>query len=146
MLTVDLAGLARRYAAADLPFGPRFDPNRRWYRRLAAAADHEAWVLTWLPGQGTDLHDHGGSAGAFTVLSGSLVEEVPSGGSLRLRLLVPGQVRGFGPRHIHRVVNRGPVAAISVHVYGPALKAMNTYLLGPEGPRRVAMSRAGADW
>ena len=36
--------------------------------------DYEAWLLTWLPGQSTGLHDHGGSAGAFTVLSG-VVEE-----------------------------------------------------------------------
>ena len=65
MLTTDLAGLARRYVAADWPFAPRFDPTQRWYQRLATADDHEAWVLTWLPGQGTDLHDHGGGGASF---------------------------------------------------------------------------------
>jgi hypothetical protein len=73
----DHLALAERYAAApdQWPVAPRFNPGRRWYHRIAQAADHEVWLLTWLPGQCTDLHDHGGSAGAFHVLSGSLTED-----------------------------------------------------------------------
>jgi Cysteine dioxygenase type I len=54
---------ARRYAARphDWPLAPRFDPHQRWYHRLATERDAEVWLLTWLPGQGTDLHDHGGT-------------------------------------------------------------------------------------
>ena len=48
----------------------------------------------WLPGQGTDWHDHGGSGGAFVVLQGSLVE----------RTALHGVVRG--PRRIHRARRR----------------------------------------
>ena len=74
---MDLLDVARRWAAvpAAWPVPPRFDPAQRWYARLAAPADHEVWLLTWLPGQHTDLHDHGGSAGAFVVVSGCLIEE-----------------------------------------------------------------------
>ncbi|MFC8849394.1 MULTISPECIES: cysteine dioxygenase [unclassified Micromonospora] len=63
---VDLLAVAARYAAdqAGWPVPLRFDPEQRWYARLAVAADHEVWALSWLPGQGTDLHDHGGSSGA----------------------------------------------------------------------------------
>jgi hypothetical protein len=43
-----------------------YDPADRYYVRLAREPEFEAWLLTWLPGQGTDWHDHGGSAGAFT--------------------------------------------------------------------------------
>jgi hypothetical protein len=73
----DHLALAEGYAAApdQWPVAPRFNPGRRWYHRIAQATDHEVWLLTWLPGQGTDLHDHGGSAGAFHVLSGSLIED-----------------------------------------------------------------------
>jgi hypothetical protein len=42
-----------------------YDPVARYYVRLAREQDFEAWLLTWLPGQGTAWHDHGGSAGAF---------------------------------------------------------------------------------
>jgi hypothetical protein len=74
--TVDHLATARRYAANphDWPLAPRFNPHERWYHRLAAGPDGEVWVLTWLPGQATDLHDHGGSAGAFLVVSGALTE------------------------------------------------------------------------
>ena len=37
----------------------------------AELAGAQIWLLSWLPGQGTDLHDHGGSAGAFAVARGS---------------------------------------------------------------------------
>src|SRR6266545_669129 len=77
----DLGGLAEWYAADPTrwPARPEFHPDRRWYARLALAGDHEAWLLTWLPGQATDLHDHGGAAGAFTVLEGHLTEATPTG-------------------------------------------------------------------
>ena len=73
----DLLSVARWHAEdpSAWPFAPRFDPRQRWYDRLDTADDHEVWLLTWLPGQGTDLHDHGGSAGAFVVVSGVLTED-----------------------------------------------------------------------
>src|SRR3954447_27009918 len=37
-------------------------------------AGAQVWLLSWLPGQGTDLHDHGPSAGAFAVARGMLTE------------------------------------------------------------------------
>ncbi len=74
---INLSAVATRLAdQADL-WSPliKFDPVSRYYARLAAEATFEAWLLTWVPGQGTDWHDHGGSAGAFVVLSGTLTEE-----------------------------------------------------------------------
>jgi hypothetical protein len=59
-----------------------YDPVARYYVRLARAQEFEAWLLTWLPGQGTDWHDHGGSAGAFITLRGVLTE-APCRGRLR---------------------------------------------------------------
>ena len=51
-----------------------YDPVARYYVRLAREHEFEAWLLTWLPGQGTAWHDHGGSAGAFITLRGVLTE------------------------------------------------------------------------
>lgn len=132
----------------------RFDDEERWYTRLVAGAGYEAWLLTWLPGQGTGLHDHGGSAGAFVVASGTLGENTVerSGRSGRpayreeTREFAVGQVRAFGPRHIHEVFNTGTEPAVSIHVYAPALRVMSRYeLAGGELVRR-STERAGADW
>jgi hypothetical protein len=143
----DLGGLAEHYAGR--PLTPRFDDTQRWYQRLAAADDHEVWLLTWLPGQGTDLHDHGGSAGAFTVLDGCLVEQTPSRhlpGGLAERGYGPRATRRFGPHHVHRMVNAGTVPAVSVHVYSPALTRMTRYALDGGALRVLAVERAGQDW
>ncbi|MBF9135033.1 cysteine dioxygenase family protein [Plantactinospora sp. S1510] len=143
--------IARRYAteaarAARWPVPLQFDPAQRWYHRLTAATDHEVWLLTWLPGQHTDLHDHGGSAGAFLVAAGALTEETVVGGGLRPRELGTGAGRRFGARHVHRVSNRGDQPAVSVHVYRPALRSMTRYHLD-DGRLRVAeVAEAGVAW
>jgi mannose-6-phosphate isomerase-like protein (cupin superfamily) len=136
---------ARRYAADPRrwPHPPRFDATTRWYARLGAAPDHEAWLLTWLPGQETGWHDHGGSAGAFLVVSGRLREDTaPAGG----RILGPGAGRRFGQHHVHRVRNDWLEPAVSIHVYAPALTSMTRYELVGGALRVRAVERAGADW
>ncbi len=152
MITIpdlDHLSLARRYASDpdDWPLAPRFDPVTRWYHRLAATADHEVWLLTWLPGQGTDLHDHGGSAGAFVAVSGQLTERTVSGGRRLVEAVHPtGAGRSFGIHHIHQVVNNGDRPAVSVHVYGPALTTMTRYELTGGQLRVTSIDRTGVAW
>jgi predicted metal-dependent enzyme (double-stranded beta helix superfamily) len=119
---------------------------QRWYARLAAADDHEARLLTWLPGQSTDLHDHGGSAGAFTVLAGHLTEQTPVRGRLAERRYGVTATRTFGPHHVHRMVNAGTVPAVSVHVYAPALTRMTRYELLDGVLHALAVERPGENW
>ncbi|MEV1332367.1 cysteine dioxygenase family protein [Micromonospora costi] len=144
----DLLAVAARWAAdpAAWPVRLRFDPATRWYARLAADTDHEVWALSWLPGQGTDLHDHGGSAGAFLVVAGTLTEETVAGGRLRPHRLPAGAGRRFGARHVHLVHNQDGEPAVSVHVYRPALRRMTRYRLA-DGRLRVAdVAEAGVAW
>ena len=121
---------------------PRFDPAGRWYARLANTDRYEAWLITWLPGQQTDWHDHGGSAGAFAVVSGVLLEDTRSG----TRTIAAGSGRRFGARHVHRVVNDGDTAVVSVHLYAPALRSMTRYDMVGGELRIRSVERAGADW
>jgi hypothetical protein len=148
---IDHLALAAGYAADPdrWPVAPRFNPVNRWYHRLAVADDHEVWLLTWLPGQGTEFHDHGGSSGAFTVLSGALTEDTvdedtPS--RISAKVLGEGSGRRFGPRHVHRITNRGARPAISVHVYGPALTSMTRYRIGADGLEVLTVENAGVQW
>jgi hypothetical protein len=146
----DHLAIAASYATRpdDWPVVPRFNIRRRWYYRLAEAPDHEVWLLTWLPGQDTELHDHGGSAGAMLVVSGVLTEETPAPGGLglRQRMLPAGAGHRFGPHHIHRVANHGDQPVVSLHVYGPALRTMTRYRIGADGLEAVGVERAGAQW
>lgn len=149
----DHLAVAARFATApeQWPVAPRFNPVDRWYHRLHVADDHEVWLLTWLPGQGTEWHDHGGSAGAFHVFGGTLTEDtvaVADGHPPRVtsRELGEGAGRRFGRHHVHRMTNRSRRPAVSVHVYGPALTTMTKYRLGAESLEVLAVERAGAQW
>jgi predicted metal-dependent enzyme (double-stranded beta helix superfamily) len=116
----------------------------------ADLAGAQVWLLSWLPEQGTPLHDHGTSAGAFSVVRGALTERVVGVGRNSLRdstsKLGAGRVRHFGPHYVHQVTNTGTGAAVSVHVYTPGLSWMNTYRI--DGPTlvRTGTERAGVDW
>ncbi|WP_328346249.1 cysteine dioxygenase [Micromonospora sp. NBC_00421] len=147
ILATDLLAVAGRYAdPATWAVPLRFDPTERWYARLASTGEYEVWALSWLPGQGTDLHDHGGSSGAFLVVAGELIERTVSGGRLRPHRLTAGASRRFGPRHVHEVTNRGDQPAVSVHVYRPALRHMTRYHL-VDGRLEVAeVALAGVSW
>ena len=115
----------------------RYDPARRWYRRLDLADDHEIWVLSWLPGQQTGFHDHGDSAGAFAVALGTLTERsAPAGrpeGSGRV--VTAGGVRSFGRGYVHDVRNDSPEPALSIHAYSPPLTIMRRFAVASDALR-----------
>ena len=125
--------------------------DTRWYRLLERSEQHEVWLLSWQPGQGTDLHDHGPASGALAIAAGRLTERVvtiqPGQSPVEVtRTLAAGGCRAFGPHYIHQVTNTGAVAAVSVHVYSPALTVMNRYRLEPQGLRHLSVEQAGVDW
>jgi mannose-6-phosphate isomerase-like protein (cupin superfamily) len=149
LVHLDHLTLARDLAAQpqDWPVPPRFDPQRRWYHRLPTAPGTEAWLLTWLPGQGTELHDHGGSSGAFVVVSGILTEDTVDGAArLHAQTVRAGAGRRFGPHHVHRITNNGTSPAVSLHVYGPALGSMTRYALTDGRLTIAAVERTGDNW
>jgi predicted metal-dependent enzyme (double-stranded beta helix superfamily) len=123
----------------------RYTEGERWYHRLAAADDHEVWLLSWLPGQGTGFHDHGGSAGAFAVARGNLQEWTAPAGrpSPVAAMRAQGEVRSFGSWYVHHVINASAEPAVSVHAYSPPLEYMQRFQFGPGGLLRVTTERAG---
>ena len=123
----------------------RFDAGRRWYQRLDLAEDHEVWLLSWLPGQGTGFHDHGISAGAFAVARGALQEWTAPGGrpSQAGVTMAQGAVRSFGSWYVHHVINASAQRAVSVHAYSPPLESMRRFEFSPDGLTRVTMETAG---
>ena len=135
--------------------------DERWFERLDVDSAYEVWLISWLPGQGTGLHDHGEALGAFAVAEGTLTETAVRAGPLQsgdLRLRSgsvvqtvrrkygAGQVRGFGHDHVHEVGNLDDAPAVSLHAYAPKLTAMTQYVLEDSRLRVVASERVGVDW
>lgn len=117
----------------------RFDASGRWWRRLHGNDNADIWLLTWLAGQGTELHDHGGSSGAFLVVQGELTEVrvLPQPLETRTATIPSGKPVAITPSTVHDVYNAGPAAAISLHAYSPPLSAMSFYAQHPSGLARV---------
>ena len=135
-----LADVVRNVAAsqADWLTRVRLSPTGRWYEQIHIDDSHEVWLISWLPGQETGFHDHGGAAGAFTVVLGALQESRVVGGSAAGQVMAkpirPGATRSFGPRYIHNVRNTAAASlAVSVHAYSPPLSAMTRYELTTSG-------------
>jgi len=136
-----LLGAARNVAACPELWRAhlRRDSGERWHALLWAHDELEAWLLGWPAGEATELHDHGGSAGAFIVVEGILLETyldprgwTSAGGVLRGRRLRPGALVGFGADHIHDMVNAVRRQALSIHVYSPRLRSMTFYETRPD--------------
>jgi mannose-6-phosphate isomerase-like protein (cupin superfamily) len=107
----------------------RFDRGTRYWHRLASLPDVDLWLLTWLPDQQTDLHDHGEAGAAFTVVSGTLAEVRVSGGRRITRSLSPGQLSWVPAGAVHDVGNWSDAPAISIHAYSPRLTTMTFWEL-----------------
>jgi len=141
---LDLGGLTAltRRIAAQVRTGLHevpIDPDRRWYRQLHDDGDVDVWLIGWATGQATELHDHGDSLGAMTVVTGVLSEQrwAPHRGGIRSRPLRAGRSQGFRLGHVHDVVNISAAPAVSVHAYSPPLTVMTYYEVDAVGLHRV---------
>ncbi|MGH8934183.1 MAG: cysteine dioxygenase [Egibacteraceae bacterium] len=106
----------------------QFVSDQRWWASLALTGGVELWLLSWMPGQGTKPHDHGGASGAFTVLLGQLTEDYRRrDGSIRARSCLAGATFGFGPHWSHQLRNLEALNAASVHAYSPPLRPIREY-------------------
>lgn len=146
---VSLADLTTitRQVAAEVVAGlheVRVDHALRWSKRLHADPHLDVWLISWTTEQAAELHDHGGSIGALTVVRGELTEwrwtpgrpadhEVSAeelavcGPGLRRRTLSPSTGAAFPLGHVHDVSNRRVEPAVSVHAYSPPLSTMSYY-------------------
>ncbi|WP_433524302.1 cysteine dioxygenase [Nocardia pseudovaccinii] len=135
--------LAGRYDHL-LPANGIWPADERWATRLLSDDEVDVWLISWTPGKSTELHDHAGSLGALTVLSGALSEFRWNGTELRRRTLTAGDQASFPIGWVHDVM-RAPAAmesagpldpTLSVHAYSPPLTAMSYYEVTGHGTLR----------
>ena len=103
--------------------------TERWSGLLHLDDSYDVWLLSWPVQTGTQLHDHGQSAGAFQVVSGTL-EEISFRRRIRRRQLHPGTRVAFPAGAVHDVRNAGDGIgshAVSIHAYSPPLTSMTYF-------------------
>lgn len=138
----DLAELVRTIAGAPELWQSRVripaDGEDRWWTRLSGDRRVDVWLLSWLPDQATELHDHGASSAAFTVLSGQLAEvRADAGGRRTTYARKPGSVTWIAPGVVHDVRGSGAGPSVSIHAYSPPLRRMTYYETSGQGLRSV---------
>lgn len=119
---------------AALPKCVRFNPDS-YTRQIVHECDRICvMLLGWLPGQASEIHDHGGSVCALRVLQGVATErrfEIDAFGLAVERSrddYLPGSVLGCDGADVHSLGN-DPAASqplVTLHVYRPAPR-MNFY-------------------
>ena len=95
------------------------DNEESQWVELDSSPNLQIWLLTWPAGTQNGWHDHGECAGAFQVVSGTLLEQTSSGHRREFRTLVAGEGRSFEQNHIHHLGNVRKGTALSVHFYTP---------------------------
>ena len=112
----------------------QFQESGRWWTRLDGPPGVDVWLLTWLPSQGTELHDHGSSAAAFTIVGGTLTEFRPGPDATPVpQAFATGRTQTVDPGDLHDVLNGGTEPAVSIHAYSPPLTRMTYWARTAEG-------------
>jgi cysteine dioxygenase len=137
---LELDALLRRLELEPEELRPHlvFKPHTYTRRRVFRNELCEALVLCWLPGQRTAIHDHNGSYGAIRICEGEMAEEIfalNEAGEVvpaETHARAAGEVTGTDVPDIHRIGNAdgGTQRMITIHVYAPPLRVINTYQLG----------------
>lgn len=132
MTAESLVALVRSVAEDPDAWQPRLQlPGRdgqRWWTRLHADETADVWLLSWLPGQATGLHDHGASAAALAVVRGELAEvRIDACGWWSRYRRETGSITSVPPGLVHDVQGAGTGPAVSIHAYSPPLRRMTFY-------------------
>jgi predicted metal-dependent enzyme (double-stranded beta helix superfamily) len=115
----------------------RVDSERRRFELVYEDDRMDAWVLCWMPGQGTGFHDHSVSSVGIACVHGSVREDWLRLGAPEVELrLRPGDTRRGGPGYIHRVQHASGEPAVTIHVYSPRLDEVGQYRVDADGVLR----------
>lgn len=136
----DLSELTRLLSNLDVArcdFAESCVFGHRGYRRntISSSPWYELLALCWRSGDCTPIHDHRGVSCAFKVIEGEGTEirfvQTPSGliCPAETHVMRPGYICAAADADIHQVCNMQAPGSdlITLHIYSPPIKTMNTY-------------------
>ena len=135
----ELEDVARRIGERPALWEPlvRVDSERRRFELVYEDDRMDAWVLSWMPGQGTGFHDHYASSVGLACVQGTVKEDWLRFGAREVEFqLRPGDTRRGDPGYIHRVQHAMGEPAVTIHVYSPRLDEVGQYRLDDSGVMR----------
>lgn len=130
---------------------PRADCYARRLLHRDAANRYTAVVMTWGPGQGTAVHDHGGLWCVEGVVEGQMsvtqYDVEPDGDAFRVAPAGRPITAGVGsagrlipPIDYHVLANAQPsMASVTLHVYGGELDASRVFIPDADGRYRQSI-------
>jgi cysteine dioxygenase len=137
---LELDALLRRLEMEPEELRPHlgFKPHTYTRHRVFRNDLCEMLVLCWLPGHRTAIHDHNGSYGAIRICEGAMAEEIFALNEAGEVVFVEthkraaGEVTGTDVPDIHRIgsVEGSEQRMVTIHIYAPPLRVINTYQLG----------------
>ena len=115
----------------------RADPEQRRYELLYDDERIDIWVLSWMPGHRTGLHDHDISDVGLVCVQGELDEGLFTvGGKTAPLRMTPGVSRNGPGGYIHSVAHVAGAPAVSIHAYSPPLLVVGQYRVDESGRLR----------
>jgi predicted metal-dependent enzyme (double-stranded beta helix superfamily) len=135
----ELAALAQRIAAEPSLWRPlvRHELSGRGHEQLYLDAYVGVWVISWMPGHDTGLHDHEWSNGGVAVAEGTILEERARWGMPPHRVEAKaGDTFCLTDTEIHRMANISDAPAVTIHAYSPPIDRMGLYAVGDDGSFR----------
>ena len=92
--------------------------------------DYELFVVSWMPGKGSTIHDHSKNGCLFKILRGELIEERYSNEiKLENSTLFNGNNIGYieNEEGLHRMLNKTDKIVVSLHLYSPPNYKIKSY-------------------
>lgn len=92
--------------------------------------DYELFVVSWMPGKGSTIHDHSKNGCLFKILRGELIEERYSNEiKLENSTLFNGNNIGYieNEEGLHRMLNKTDEIVVSLHLYSPPNYKIKSY-------------------
>jgi cysteine dioxygenase len=93
--------------------------------------DYELFIVSWMPGKGSSIHDHSKNGCLFKILRGELIEERYSMNEIKLESSTLFNENNIGyienEEGLHRMLNKTEEIVVSLHLYSPPNYKIKSY-------------------